>query len=141
MHHFTASEQLAIQFVLTYLVNPTGVRDSGWERPIWLHFHWFTEIVPAAMRTIDVVEREETQTEIVERDVIFRLGGDDVAIITMEGERPAVDEQSSALICWAIRRVRYRLRWRTPCDDQRWVDKVLPTERFTGLASFLAPVG
>jgi hypothetical protein len=107
--------------VLRRIANPAGVQHGSWEQPIWCNFVWFTEIVPIAIRTIRVDVREYGEVEVLEREVIFRLAGDDVVIITLQGERPApTDAWPTPTIAWAVRRARYRLSWHLGHNDDRW---------------------
>jgi hypothetical protein len=141
-HHFVASEQLAIEFLLRYIVNPAGVLKSNWERPTWCNFVWFTDIIRGDIRTIEVDNREYGEIVVCEREVTFKLAGDPVVIITLRGESfAATTEYQNPSIAWAITRVRYRLRWQTGHDDGRWVDRTLMARSFSGLPPAMAPVG
>jgi len=141
-HHFVASEQLAIQFVLRNLITPANALTSNWERPIWCNFVWFTDIVSGSIRTIQVDEREYGEIVVSERKVTFKLAGDPVVIITLQGESSvATTEDPTPSISWAISHVHYRLRWQTGHDDGRWIDRTLVIGSFSGLPPATAPIG
>lgn len=128
---------MAIEFVLTYLANPAGVRSSGWEQPNWANFTWFTEIRSSRIDAVRVKpDRGNGRMEVVTRSVSFWLGLDQVAILNLEGER----RPGSQRACWAISNVRYRLEWpATAIEPGKWIDKPLLAATLTGYPKALAP--
>jgi hypothetical protein len=131
-HHFTASEQLAIQFVLKYIANPAGVPKSNWEQPSWgRHFTWFTKIICTRVQKVEDTQGFKGE-EAVTRVIIFRLATVDVVKITMFGVR------SGTFINWAVQKVEYRPSW---SDDCAWTEQEMPIGSLHGLPTLVAPAG
>ena len=141
VHHFVASEQLAIQFALRHLVPGIRRRPSGWEEPIWCGFTWFTSIRSSKIRTLKVEPTEQCDVSIVERDVTFRLANDPVVIITMWGQQPVpTSDYPNPSISWTISRVQYATRWEAG-DEGQWVDCPQVIGWTTWVSPILAPIG
>jgi len=133
---FTASMQLAIQFVLRHLFNPR----SAWPSHYWANFTWFTKIRPGVVQKVRPAN--EDGIEVVERVITFLLGTSPVVEITMQGERrQRTSADPTPLTYWAVRRVRYQLHWKSGGDESQWVDRKLLVGSLTGLPDLVAPTG
>lgn len=132
---FTASMQMAIDWVVKNLTHPRLA--SGWERPCWDNFVWFTRIVGEDITEVsDPAKLEghwfQAEDHVVERDVVFYHGNDAVARITMRGISTPHTPKA-----WAVARVQYCVSDHT----DSWVSRTLMTSHFSGRSVVFAPVG